>query len=272
MLLTIAHDTHYRYGEPAWGVAQALRLWPAPSASQVVKSWRVEVDGKPLRPTSVDGFGNPVASHAIDRPVTELHLSVRGQVQTQDRSGVHGDDAGGLPPLFFLNATELTAASEGITDLADSVGGQGSTLDRLHRLAQAVRDKVDYVPDTTHVATLAAEAFAAGRGVCQDHTQILIAAARHLGYPARYISGYLCPMDPDATAASHAWAELFVDDLGWVGFDPSNRVSPDEHYVRVACGRDYRDAAPIRGLHRGGGEETLGVDVRITQGTRQGAQ
>jgi transglutaminase-like putative cysteine protease len=58
---------------------------------------------------------------------------------------------------------------------------------------------------------------------------------------------------------------LFVDGLGWVGFDPSNRVSPDEHYVRVACGRDYRDAAPIRGLRRGGADETLAVDVRITQ-------
>jgi len=79
------------------------------------------------------------------------------------------------------------------------------------------------------------------------------------------------PGDGQAHEASHAWAELFIEDLGWVGFDPANRVSPDEHYVRVACGRDYHDAAPMRGLHRGGGEETLDVDVRITQGA-QGAQ
>lgn len=271
MLLTILHDTHYRYGQPAWGVAQALRLWPAPSASQQVKAWRVEVDGKPLRATSVDGFGNPVASHAIDRPVTELRVAVRGQVLTHDRSGIHGDDAGGLPPMFFLRPTELTAPSPGISGLADAVGKQGSTLERLHRLVQAVRDKVDYVPDSTHAGTIAAEAFEAGQGVCQDHAHVLISAARYLGIPARYISGYLCPMEPDGPAASHAWAELFIEDLGWVGFDPANRVSPDEHYVRVACGRDYHDAAPMRGLHRGGGEETLDVDVRITQGA-QGAQ
>ena len=268
MLLTLVHETHYRYDQPAWGVAQALRLWPAPSASQAVKSWRVEVAGKALRATAVDGFGNPVASHAIDHPVDELRISVRGQVQTRDRSGIHGDDAGGLPPLFFLAPTELTRASPELVEFAETQTGQGTGLDRLHRLAQAVRDRVDYVPDTTHAGTRAAEAFAAGTGVCQDHAHVLIAAARHLGFPARYISGYLCPMDPQADSASHAWAELFVEGLGWVGFDAANRVSPDEHYVRVACGRDYRDAAPIRGLHRGGAGEQLDVDVRIAQGAQ----
>lgn len=265
MMLTIAHDTRYHYGQPAWLVVQALRLWPAPSASQRVRSWRVEVDGKLLPPTGVDGFGNPVATHAIDRPVSALHLSVRAQVETFDRSGVHGDDAGGLPPMFFLKPTPLTKPSPGIIALAEGSAGEGSALERLHRLVNAVRDKVDYVSDTTHAGTSAAEAFEAGTGVCQDHAQVLIAAARHAGFPARYISGYLCPMEAGFPAASHAWAELFVDGLGWVGFDPANRVSPDEHYVRVACGRDYRDAAPVRGLRRGGDDETLDVSVNITQ-------
>lgn len=265
MLLTITHDTRYHYGQAAWLVVQALRLWPAPSASLQVRSWRVEVNGKTLPPTSVDGFGNPVATHAIDRSVSRLHLAVHAQVQTFDRSGVHGDDAGGLPPMFFLQATPLTTPSEGIVDLAEATAGEGGALERLHRLSNDVRDHVDYVSDTTDACTSAAEAFEAGTGVCQDHAQVLIAAARHLGFPARYISGYLCPMEAGTPAASHAWAELFVPDLGWVGFDPANRVAPDEHYVRVACGRDYRDAAPVRGLRRGGADETLDVDVRITQ-------
>lgn len=265
MLLTIAHDTRYHYGEPAWLIVQALRLWPAPSASQQIKAWRVEVNGRPLPPTSLDGFGNPVGTHAIDREVSELHLAVHAQVLTLDRSGVHGDDAGGLPPMFFLKPTPLTMPSPGIITLADKAAGEGAAIERIHRLVNAVRAKVAYVTNTTDACTSAAEAFAAGTGVCQDHAQVLIAAARHLGYPARYISGYLCPMEVGTPAASHAWAELFVDGLGWVGFDPSNGVSPDEHYVRVACGRDYRDAAPVRGVRRGGEDETLEVDVRITQ-------
>ena len=265
MRLTIAHDTRYHYGQPAWLVVQALRLWPAPSASQQVRQWRVEVDGRLLQPTGVDGFGNPVATHAIDRQVSDVRLTVHAEVRTHDRSGVHGDDAGGLPPMFFLKPTPLTLPSPGIIALAEAAAGEGDALERLHRLVQAVRDKVDYVSDTTDACTSAAEAFEAGTGVCQDHAQVLIAAARHLGYPARYISGYLCPIEASDAAASHAWAELFVDGLGWVGFDPANRVSPDEHYVRVACGRDYRDAAPVRGLRRGGGDESLDVDVRIMQ-------
>lgn len=265
MMLTISHDTHYHYGEPAWMVVQALRLWPAPSASQQVKSWRVEVDGRVLPPTGVDGFGNPVATHAIDRKVSALHLAVHAEVLTLDRSGVHGDDAGGLPPMFFLKPTPLTTPSAGIIALADESAGEGSAIERIHRLVNAVRAKVAYVSNTSDACTSAAEAFEAGTGVCQDHAQVLIAAARHLGYPARYVSGYLCPMEAGTPAASHAWTELFVEGLGWVGFDPSNGVSPDEHYVRVACGRDYRDAAPVRGVRRGGGDETLEVAVRIHQ-------
>ena len=128
MLLTIAHDTRYHYGQAAWLVVQALRLWPAPSASQQVKSWRVEVNGKPLPSTGIDGFGNPVATHAIDRQVSDLHLSVRAQVRTLDKSGVHGDDAGGLPPMFFLKPTPLTLPSPGIIALADAALGRNGRM------------------------------------------------------------------------------------------------------------------------------------------------
>lgn len=271
MLLTIAHDTHYHYDQPATRVAQALRLWPAPSDGQDIKSWHVLVDGKVLRPSGVDGFGNPVATHAIDHPVQTVRLTVRGRVQTRDRSGVHGDPGDTLPPLFYLRGTALTALTAPIAELADTVAGEGSALERLHRLANAVRDRVDYVSDATNVGTSAGEAFAAGAGVCQDHAQVLITAARHLGFPARYVSGYLCPMAAGGDAASHAWAELFVPDLGWVGFDAANRVAPDEHYVRIACGRDYRDAAPVRGVRQGGDDERLEVVVDIRQ-SGQGAQ
>lgn len=271
MLLSIAHDTRYLYDEAAWLVVQALRLWPAPSGGQDIKSWQVAVDGRVLRPTGVDGFGNPVATHAIDQPVHSVHLSVRGQVQTHDRSGIHGDEHPTLPPMFYLRGTALTALTPQIAELAEAVAGEGTDLERLHRLANGVRDRIDYVSDTSHAGTSAGEALAAGTGVCQDHAQVLIAAARHLGYPARYVSGYLCPMEASSEAASHAWAELFVDGLGWVGFDAANRVAPDEHYVRIACGRDYRDAAPVRGIRQGGEAESLEVTVSIRK-AGEGAQ
>lgn len=270
MQLHIVHDTTYRYDQAASLIIQALRMWPAQSSGQKVMEWLVTVDGKRLQPTCTDGFGNPVATHTIDRHVESVRLSVRGQVDTLDHHGVHGLAQESLPPMFYLSATPLTAGNAEIAAMAAAVGAGTDPIERLHRLCNGVRDRVDYLPYQTDAETTAAAAFAAGAGVCQDHAHVLIAAARSLGFPARYVSGYLCPI-AETAAASHAWAEIFVDDLGWVGFDAANRQSPDERYVRIACGRDYRDAAPVRGVRLGGLAETLEVAVSIAE-SRQAAQ
>jgi transglutaminase-like putative cysteine protease len=110
---------------------------------------------------------------------------------------------------------------------------------------------------------------AAGLGVCQDHAQIFIAAARAMEVPARYVSGYLLMDDRIAQEATHAWAEAWVPGLGWVGFDVSNGISPDPRYVRVATGRDYRDAAPITGISFGPVTEHLIVDLAVEQQTAE---
>jgi transglutaminase-like putative cysteine protease len=124
--------------------------------------------------------------------------------------------------------------------------------------------------EPTLVTTTAAEAFALKRGVCQDATHIFITAARHLGIPARYIGGHFYRQD-DVTAqdAGHAWAEAFVEKLGWVGFDPTNGISPTEAHVRVATGLDYLGAAPVRGTRYGGGGESLKVAVQVEQASWQ---
>lgn len=267
MQLHIAHQTLYRYDEPAHLIIQALRMWPSSAAGQTIRQWRVDVDGTGLRPTCRDGFGNPVATHTIDSNVDSVRLSVRGVVETEDRHGVYGLREDTLPPLFYLHPTELTKSTAAIRDMARSAANDDDTdVERLHGLSNGVRDRVDYLAYQTDAETTAAEAFDAGVGVCQDHAHILIAAARSLDYPARYVSGYLCPTGESA-AASHAWAEIFVPHLGWVGFDAANRQSPDAHYVRVACGRDYRDAAPVRGVRLGGVAETLNVEVSIVEQT-----
>jgi transglutaminase-like putative cysteine protease len=116
--------------------------------------------------------------------------------------------------------------------------------------------------------TSAAEAVALGEGVCQDHAHALIAAARTVGMPARYVSGYLhTDSEGNVHDAAHAWAELWVDTLGWVGFDPANRCCPDERYIRLGSGFDARDAAPIRGVAQGGvsatGTESMNVEVEV---------
>lgn len=265
MQLVIRHTTQYRYAEPALRVTQALRLWPAPSDAQRVREWRVEVDGRKLAPTATDGFGNPVATHTAEGMVTGVRIHVSGRVDTTDRQGVLGGSTEPLPPEFFLYGSSLTRLDDSIRELAAQTPDADGDIDRLHKLSKLVRDRVDYVAQQTDAETTATEALARGAGVCQDHAHLLSAAARALGYPARYVSGYLCAGVEGGDAASHAWAEIHVADIGWIGFDAANRVCPDAHYVRIACGRDYRDAAPVRGLHHGGVSETLEVNVAISE-------
>lgn len=263
MHIVIDHSTTYRYGAAAQRVHQALRLWPIPGVGQVIRDWRVDIDGRKIRPSSRDGFGNPVATHVVDRPVAALVVHVHAEVETLDRHGIVGHTEDPLPPAFFVHATDLTRPDVAIDALARDCVAQGDgDVARLHRLCDTVRERVDYRPAVTHVASSAADALAHGAGVCQDHAHVLIAAARVLGYPARYVSGYLAA-SAGADAASHAWAEIHVPDLGWVGFDAANRICPDERYVRIAIGRDYRDAAPVRGVQLGGGAESMEVAVRV---------
>lgn len=139
------------------------------------------------------------------------------------------------------------------------------TLARLHALSAAVSDAVAYRAGVTTASTTAAEAFALGAGVCQDHAQVFIAGARALGIPARYVSGYLLADEGDVLHETHGWAEALVPELGWVGFDPSNRVCVTDHYLRIACGLDADEAAPIRGSVTVAGDIWIDADVRIAQ-------
>jgi transglutaminase-like putative cysteine protease len=118
----------------------------------------------------------------------------------------------------------------------------------------------------TEVVPSASEAFALKRGVCRDHCHIFIAAARCLDIPARYIAGYLQMTDGRIEQeAGHAWAEAFIPDIGWVGFDPANGLCPTEAYIRVSVGLDSIGAAPVRGVRFGVGNENLEVAIKVDQ-------
>jgi transglutaminase-like putative cysteine protease len=139
----------------------------------------------------------------------------------------------------------------------------------MHVLMNAVRDKVDYVIGVTDAHTSAAEALSDGQGVCQDHAHIFISAARVMGVPARYVNGYFLTDTDEPSEAHHAWAEAYIEGLGWLGFDPANGICPTDHYVRLACGLDAGSAAPIRGTRRGGTDEVLDVLVEVQQQSAQ---
>jgi transglutaminase-like putative cysteine protease len=208
----------------------------------------------------------------VDSPTSSLSITVAGRVMTEDKHGVVQGLPYDLPPGVFRRPTPLTAAGPAIDALAAPLRkGRGSTLERLHGLAGRLQNTIRFDTEATEVETTAEQAAAAGHGVCQDFTHMFIAACRAAGLPARYVSGHLFRRDGQhLQEAAHAWVEAWVEDLGWVAFDAVNGISTDDAYIRIACGLDYRDAAPIAGARAGGGEEQLSVEVRVSETAAQG--
>lgn len=265
MRLHVQHRTGYRYSAPISYAVQTLRLAPVPHHGLRVLRWRVAAEGDDRElPSLVDGLGNVLHCLTINRPHHEAVVTADGVVETLRGNGVVSGAPEPLPPAFFLRTTPLTAADPAIQYLAHETATGGAPASRLERLMRAVHENLVYQPGHTDTRTTAAAALERGRGVCQDHAHVFIAAARALGIPARYVSGYLWSGDDTAAHdASHAWAEAYVDGVGWMGFDPANAIRPDDTYVRVAVGLDYGATAPVRGVRCGGASEEMQVRVRV---------
>ena len=271
MQLNVHHSTSYLYAPAAKSVTQLLRVTPPSFAGQTVLDWRIDVNCDARLREGRDGYGNVTHMLYIDTPIEHLTVAIAGHVLTEDRHGVVQGLPHDLPPQVFLRETPLSAPGPALAALAAKVAaGRGGPLDRLHRLAACLHEDLRFDTEATEVETTAEQAAAEGHGVCQDFTHIFIAVARSLGIPARYVSGHLYRRDgAHAQEAGHAWAEGWVEHLGWVAFDPVNGISADDAYVRVACGLDYRDAAPVAGVHAGGGGEEMRVEVRVGDAARQ---
>lgn len=277
MRIRVVHETVYRYEQPARGLIQSLRLTPRDHDGQHVRHWRIEPSRDGRLGAREDGLGNVVHLFACEGPVDGLTLRVSGEVDTHDTGGVVRGTVERAPEVYYLRETGLTAADAAIKVFADeAAGGAADPLDALHRLLAAVHETVAYDTGPTAVTTTAAEAFALGRGVCQDLTHVFVASARHRGIPARYVSGYFRRDDGVVDQeAGHGWAEALVPNLGWVGFDPANKICTTDAHLRLAVGLDYDGAAPIRGSRRGGGPEILSVSLRVEEpvsGQRQTQQ
>lgn len=269
MRLNISHKTTYRYEDPPLFSAQVIRLTPRNNVSQHLVRWRIEpADGLS---SWTDAFGNICHTLVVDEPRDRIVIVASGEVDTHDMGGVLPREDGELPLEVFLRQTTQTKPDAGLRDFARSFSDTlaKDRVSGLHDLMGAIRDRVDYETGTTDAQATAAGSFNGGSGVCQDHAHIFIGCARSLGIPARYVSGYLYDGEQeDAFVAGHAWAAAWVDGLGWVSFDISNRKSATEYHVSIAVGLDYETASPIRGV-RSGGDGGEGMEVAVTVSAAQ---
>ena len=270
MLYSIKHQTTYEFEEIPQSVIQKLHLSPISNATQKVIDWNIKIEGANLEFKSKDYHGNTIHLCKYDLISDGITISCSGIVQVENTFGVVGTDDGNLPIILFSRPTALTAPGKRIKILCSKMGklkrkGSSDDITLLHELSFIIRKKIQYVKGKTNIRTTAELALELGEGVCQDHVHAFLGVSRLLGYSARYVSGYLMMDENIIQEASHAWAEVFVQNVGWGGFDVSNGVSPDDQYVPIAVGLDYNDVAPTSGIRYSQSDEKLAVTVRVEQ-------
>jgi transglutaminase-like putative cysteine protease len=268
MQLTIRHETVYRYTAPQAYTIQQLRLTPRTEPHQRILSWQISTPGKLSE--IIDAYGNIGQMLTITGPHEEVRIVANGTVDVMplDRGRLMSEDA--LSPLVYTVPTRLTETDGAISEFAMRHLKPNADSHMLLNLAEAVRDKVTYQGGITGVTSTAADAFRLGAGVCQDHAHVFLACCRTHDIPARYVSGYINAGDL-SHIESHAWVDAWVDEggfAGWISIDVTHARFSDEAHCRVAIGRDYDSAAPIRGLRTGAGPESLHVRVDVVSAHR----
>lgn len=276
MRIRIRHRTVYAFDAPMRWITQSHRLTPTTCASQKVVDWSVTAEGATFGAGFIDGGGDEIRTMTIAGPVERVEVVVEGTVETADSAGVLRGHRETIAPLVYLVSTPATRPSPALVELKDKAlegADPSNALGMAHRLSEAVAKAIAYGPGETTAQTTAAEALELGKGVCQDYAHALICVAHLAGLPARYAVGYLLSRDDGSPEdASHAWAEIHLPGLGWVGFDPTNDCCPDDRYVRLGAGRDAQDAAPIRGVSRGGAGEAIEVSVEVWDAAQKQSQ
>ncbi|MDP9091460.1 MAG: transglutaminase family protein [Actinomycetota bacterium] len=275
----ILHTSTYRYDQPATASLNEARLTPLGTRWQNPLENVLRVDNLSWQFRYVDYWGTQVRVFEAERPHSELVVSASSLVEVEpalrpvpDRD--LGWDDVRSPAVTnefgeFLTQSASTEPAQDLVKLAESLVVDPSPAETALAISNCVHEAMSYVPGSTGVQTSAAEAWSARSGVCQDYAHLVVGALRHVGLPARYVSGYL---HPNASAAlgepvvgeSHAWVEWWLGQ--WIAHDPTNASMVSDRHVVVGMGRDYRDVPPIKGIVAGSPVTTaLDVKVEITR-------
>ena len=273
MRLSVSHTTRYEFSQPVVHGLYRLRLTPKATHGQEILSWEMGLEGAQTEVEYDDQHHNRTVLVSLEPGVQEVSVKCSGSVDTSGNSGVIGLHSGHVPLWCFLRQTPLTRAGNKVRSLVAGVDeDRDKKVDFLHALSASIREAIAYETGVTDVSTTAEQALTQGGGVCQDHAHVFISAGRLLDIPMRYVGGYLMMNDRIDQEAGHGWAEAHVDGVGWIGFDISNGISPDERYVRVATGCDYSEAAPFTGISQGAGETQLSVHLSVEQKSAEQGQ
>jgi transglutaminase-like putative cysteine protease len=269
MILEVQHETRFEFSDPVTEVLTELRMEPASDADQSCHSYHLAVTPATGVFRHQDGFGNRVHHFNLLAPLREFRVLSASVVETHLRprdlaasraAFPLGPDDHPLEVLDFVRLGGPVRPTLRLAPLLDALRPQpGDRIaDLVRRVAGYIHARFEYARDVTLASSPIDDLLREGKGVCQDFTHLMLALLRSFGVPARYVSGYL---HREAESQSHAWCEAWVPGLGWLGIDPTNDRLADDHFVRVAVGRDFTDVPPNRGVYRGRARESIFVRV-----------
>jgi transglutaminase-like putative cysteine protease len=274
----IEHITKYTYPGQVRDSANQIMLFPIKDEHQDVIRQELHISGDPVIDTYIDYYGNEVGSFAYSEPHSSLTISSKLLVTTHNRP-LPGNDifpaqqwedlkrlAHMVPYIDFLK----TEYFEGFKELQKLVETEKSKDDTPYQVAlrftRYVYDNFKYIKGVTTVETTLDEVWELKAGVCQDFAHILTLMLRMVNIPARYVSGYICTQRHNTMrgeGATHAWAEAYIPDYGWLGIDPTNNCVANDTHVRLAVGRNFSDCSPVRGVYKGASDHELEVAVSV---------
>jgi transglutaminase-like putative cysteine protease len=273
----IQHITRYIYEGLVRDSANQIILFPIKDAYQDVLRQELIITGNPVVDTYIDYYGNEVGSFTYSEPHSQLTISSKITVNTKHRAlpvndifpGQQWDDLKRLqhmvPYIDFLRQEYF----DGLSELEKIVQEERSIDDTPYQVAlrftQYVYDNFEYIKGVTTVETRLDEIWKIKAGVCQDFAHILMEMLRLVHIPARYVSGYICTSKNNlrGEGATHAWAEAYIPDYGWLGIDPTNNCMANETHVRLAVGRNFTDCSPVKGVYKGSSAHKLEVVVSV---------
>jgi len=281
MFFSIRHVTRFRYSATVRESVMELRMQPRSEGPQALRSFQLNTNPRAQLYAYTDHFGNAVYHFNVLRAHEELRIEAQSVIEISHR--VPLPDAVDELEWERYNSYNLTDDHFDLLEPSRFAFGspaldrfmiekglenpQGDPLTALKGLNRTIHDAFGYEVGITQVHSPINHALEERRGVCQDFAHVMIAIARRWGIPARYVSGYLHhgPQNQDRSQAdaTHAWVEVYLPSLGWVGFDPTNDVPAGERHIRAAIGRDYADVPPTRGTFKGIAESELAIAVAV---------
>lgn len=276
-LFYIRHRTHYLYSGLVIDSANQIKLYPVNDEFQRVSEHRLVISTSPAVTTIRDYFGNvtgfftvlaPHAELAIDSVVAVEMLTKPVPVKSLPPSEVWKQVTSSENQLRFhdfIKAEEAVAQQEIQQAVHEILSKVQHPLDTIVDLSNYIYENFTYKKGITNIETSVDELWNLRAGVCQDFAHLLLYMLRLMGVPGRYISGYICPGSSEwrGEGATHAWAEAWLPDTGWVGIDPTNKCIAGERHVRLASGRNFSDCTPVKGTYKGATEHKLEVTVQF---------